>query len=104
MPWGKHRGKPLSEVPISYLAWVLESCTPTRTLQQAIAVEVARRLDLPRLELPSPVPIALRRTARKIVKAGFRAAAIKAHPDQGGTHEAMRQVLEAKDALERVLG
>jgi hypothetical protein len=106
MPWGKHRGKPLLEVPISYLAWVLEACTLTRGLRQAIAADVVRRLNLPQPEPPpppGPLPVALRPAAREIVQAGFRAAAIKAHPDQGGTNEAMRQVLEAKEALERVV-
>lgn len=26
LPFGKHRGKPLSKVPSSYLAWVIQYC------------------------------------------------------------------------------
>ena len=105
MPWGKFRDTPLAEVPLSYLVWCLEQGYPRPALRAAIATEVAQRLDLPRPELPpGPVPATLRPAAREIVQAGFRAAAIKAHPDQGGTNETMRLVLEAKDALDRVLG
>jgi hypothetical protein len=104
MLWGKFRDQPLAQVPLSYLIWSLEQGDLRPALRAAIAAEVAQRLDLPRPELPpGPVPATLRPAAREIVQAGFRAAAIKAHPDQGGTNEIMRPVLEAKDALERVV-
>jgi Putative quorum-sensing-regulated virulence factor len=105
MPWGKFRDQPLAQVPLSYLVWCLERGYPHPALRAAIAAELTGRLKLPRRDPPpGHVPEPLRPAAREIVKAGFRAAAIKPHPDHGGTNETMRLVLEAKDALERVLG
>ena len=26
MPWGKHKGKPIDELPSSYLKWLAEEC------------------------------------------------------------------------------
>lgn len=30
MPWGKHRGKPLDQVPVDYWAWLLDQKDPIR--------------------------------------------------------------------------
>jgi len=42
MPFGRHRGRPLSEIPADYLAWL---CTLDlrEPLRSAVAEEVARR-------------------------------------------------------------
>ena len=107
MPWGKFRDTPLAEVPLSYLAWCLEQGYPRPALRAAIAAELAMRLKLPRPDpppSPGPVPVPLRPAARDIVRAGFRSAAAKAHPDHGGTDGAMVELLAAREALERVLG
>jgi uncharacterized protein (DUF3820 family) len=107
MPWGKYRDKPLAEVPLSYLAWCLEQGYPRPALRAAIAAELAVRLNLPRPDPPpppGPVPVPRQPAARDIVRAGFRSAAGRAHPDHAGSDTAMREILAAREALERVLG
>lgn len=51
----------------------------------------------------SAIPAAIRREAEAIVAAGFRALAAKAHPDVGGSHEAMLRLTAARDLLEALL-
>lgn len=45
------------------------------------------------------VPEELKKSAKRIIEAGFRAESKKSHPDQGGTHEAMVSLNQAKDFL-----
>jgi hypothetical protein len=133
MPFGKYRGRPLTEVPGDYLVWA-ERVAQIDALRTAIAEELARRVqaraearDQARAERDRAereraeraraehdrgersrwtrggVPSALRPIARLIVQAGFRRAAQEAHPGRGGTDDGMRAVLEAKAVLERIV-
>jgi hypothetical protein len=44
MPFGKHKGCPLTEIPAAYLRWVLRNCTNLEPgLKHAIKVEYNRR-------------------------------------------------------------
>jgi hypothetical protein len=46
MPFGKHKGTPLVDVPTGYLQWVLRNCTDLHPgLRTALARELARRLE-----------------------------------------------------------
>jgi len=40
---------------------------------------------------------------RELVEAGFRSLTHKHHPDKGGSNEAMREILEAREWLYRLL-
>jgi curved DNA-binding protein CbpA len=42
--------------------------------------------------------------SRGEVTRAFRAAALRAHPDQGGNDEAIRRVVAARTTLERAMG
>jgi hypothetical protein len=103
LPFGKYRGEDIEDVPLSYLAWLLEETRLTPDLRAAILEEVARRLGLevPRQEPPQAaiVPAELRRWAAEIVESGFRQAARRHHPDLGGSEHAMRALLEARECL-----
>ena len=46
MPWGEFKGEPLSHIPLSYLAYALESWELDAELRHAIAAEVLRRVTL----------------------------------------------------------
>ncbi len=42
MPFGKHRGKPLAELPSDYLAWLRSACDLRRIAERASVVLAAR--------------------------------------------------------------
>jgi hypothetical protein len=56
MPFGQYRGKPVSEVPDDYLAWVLRTCHVGRGLRDAIAEELHGGPELPPRPPPEPRP------------------------------------------------
>ena len=98
MPWGKHHGKPLAEVPAGYLAWVSEESGATESLKDAAREELSIRLDL---SPPSPAnrPPPSNRMVVEGIENVFRAAIRKWHPDRGGTHEAALALNQIRDAL-----
>ncbi len=108
MPWGKHRGVPLDQVPLGYLGWVLEAGYAERTpaLLTAIRIEVAQRLNLrPPPPPPSgrvgPPPQELAPVLGELVATGYKHLALKAHPDRGGSTAAMQRLNQLRDWLRR---
>jgi hypothetical protein len=43
LPFGRHKGEPLGQVPSHYLAWFLRECKPSTGLRAAVAAELTRR-------------------------------------------------------------
>jgi L-alanine-DL-glutamate epimerase-like enolase superfamily enzyme len=103
MPWGKYRGHPIREVPSGYLVWILEQTTIEEPLSRGIRDELAWRLGLQRSTLapswaaPMTLPGELASELRAMLAEGYRALALKRHPDRGGDGEAMRRVNAARD-------
>jgi hypothetical protein len=52
LPFGRHRGEPLGQVPTDYLEWFLKTCKPSAGLRAVIRAELSARPDAPR-DLPS---------------------------------------------------
>jgi len=97
MPWGKHKGEPLSAIPLSYLAYGLENCELDAELQHAIAAEVRRRVAL---LCPGCNGHAEVGRLREVIEDTRRALAVKYHPDRhGGDHALMRAVNEFASTL-----
>jgi hypothetical protein len=98
MPWGKYRGKPLAEIPESYLRWVLEEASASGpTLREAIRFE---------LDLPSESDLDTQRLAdsvRGVVRDVYRQMAIRFHPDRGGSTQAMSAINHMHDRLQEAL-
>lgn len=70
LPFGKHKGKALADVPADYLAWLLSACKLSSGLRAAVAQELHRRGRDVSAVAPSPppcVPACLR-----CGKAGYR--------------------------------
>jgi hypothetical protein len=58
LPFGRHKDKPLGEVPADYLRWALRECRLSSGLHLAVSEELRRRgIDVP----PPPPPRPLRR-------------------------------------------
>ena len=98
MPFGKHVGKPLEDVPSSYLAWLLRTCDLDDDLRRAVRNEMFVRehgrrppqqaddQDTPR-RYPPPANLP------EIVNRWYREQAMLHHPDRGGRHEVMVAIM-----------
>lgn len=113
MPFGKHKGTPLEDVPEDYLVWVLDNCeriSPTlrRAIQQVLGLEV----DEPQPRPPpgttfnsggsSGVPLSrVRAMVLEAVRKWHRTHAMRNHPDRGGRVEVAQAINAAGDELTR---
>ena len=104
--FGKHKGEPLDEVPLDYLIWLRDKVLrePLATL---LPLEIQGRLEARRPPPPPPprgtIPKELRDAAARLISAGLRAEAKKAHPDCGGTNEEMTRLNRAAEALRGIV-
>jgi hypothetical protein len=97
MPFGRHRGVLLTEVPPDYLAWLL-GLELREPLRSAVAAEAERRQRNAHTP-PAPHTPRLARDAlplaEQIITAGYRSLAQKHHPDRGGETRAMQRLNDA---------
>jgi hypothetical protein len=108
MPFGKYRGYELWEIPRGYLEWLLDNCDLHSGLANAVEEQLyGYRGSRDRYSPPPPppsapgicvppnqVPMTL-----EIVNSGYRALALKLHPDHGGDAETMRQLNALAESL-----
>ena len=97
MPFGKHRGKPICNIPADYLRWVLKSCD-NATPQLRRAIEHELRPNVPPGRAVPSVKFA------ELVPVWYRKLAQEFHPDKRGSHDAMIAVTRAKDLLVEMAG
>jgi hypothetical protein len=98
MPFGKHRGKPLAEIPGDYLRWLTGHVDLREPLRSRVLDELEGRETSsarPRLLRACPAPD----VARELVRHGMRALAQRHHPDVGGSHAEMLNVTAAAEWL-----
>jgi uncharacterized protein (DUF3820 family) len=107
MPWGKYKGRPLTEVPAGYLAWVLEECDNVRgEFRRALELELIARLGLevrPAGAFRAPAPPRPPANWSEIVRRWHREMALEFHPDRGGSNEACQALNAAHDRLQELL-
>ena len=113
MPFGKHDGKPVSELPDGYLEWAVKTLTDVDAdLRRALMAEyiaraakrAAREGGRPQTPPAAALPVAVSvDLALEIVKAGRRALALSLHPDKGGDAERMTLCNATADFLEKRL-
>jgi hypothetical protein len=120
MPFGKYKGMPFDQLPDHYIHWLVTEFEGTRPfLRQQLEEELERRKEADRAERQQRQyrkqpgyaahtnggpPAHLREWIDEIVRRGYKSTAFKAHPDQGGSDESMKQLNEAKQWLERLVG
>jgi hypothetical protein len=109
MPFGKHKGLLLSELPDSYLGWLFEQADLHGWLAAAVEHEYWERFDPP--ETPGAswpsveaMPPVMRSVCSKVVEAGYRQLTLKNHPDVGGDERAMKAINEAAYFLRGLFG
>lgn len=106
MPWGKHKGTPLEEVPTDYLVWVAGQ-RPIRPgwLRGAVDDELRRRRTKragttnQRQQSDQQTGVVVADAIRRV----FNRLALAHHPDRGGSDERMRVVNEAHQMLREEL-
>jgi hypothetical protein len=109
MPFGRHRGKKLADIPTPYLAWLLREASIEPWLERAVEAELARRdYDEPVCEAPQrnhvrvPRGVTLARALR-LIEQGRRGMARTEHPDAGGNTEIMAEINATSDWLSEYL-
>lgn len=98
MPFGKHRGVEIKDLPNDYLAWLL-----TIELRQPLAgwVEEEANRRWGEESAPANVSEGVGEMAMRIITAGYRACALKSHPDRGGDSAEMADLNAAMEVLRR---
>ena len=100
MPFGRHRGKPLTGLPDDYVLWLYDLGDLREPLRGAVEAEHARRFGGATATRPS-MNAEVRTMAGKIITTGYRSLAQDNHPDRGGTAHKMTVVNLAAEALRR---
>src|SRR5262245_27845599 len=97
MPFGRHKGWPLPDLPDSYVQWLFDCDWIHEPLRSAVDQEWMRRFhrlhnepeeDNDSVNLGSLEPED-RVLLNELIRAGYRALAQKYHPDHNGQHEVM---------------
>lgn len=115
MPFGKWRGHDISEIPGSYLDWLLREVNMSFTLDQAVKEEVlTRRSGRGRQYTPPPRPEQQTSQAvasvpwEPIVQRWHHRLVMAHHPDRGGDNRLMAIINDAvadlKEAFRQAAG
>jgi hypothetical protein len=103
VPFGKFRGQQISDVPLDYLCWLID--VAQGPLREAIEDELRWR-RAQRWHTTPPVAAIVPAPAKTLdlIEAGFRVLAKTHHPDRGGDHATMVEVLAARAWLRERVG
>ena len=93
IPFGKFQGYPLEDLPDDYFEW-LQTIELRNPLRSAVCAEAIRRANAESRDFSGAPGVAV---VDEIVSAGFKTLAKKYHPDVGGTHERMIEIIHAVD-------
>ena len=91
MPFGKHKGEPVNQLPLDYLYWLVHNTALREPLSTVVkhAYKVAMGAYDPPVKDSSDVQKAYRRLA------------LKWHPDRGGNTSAMAALNDFMEAIKR---
>jgi hypothetical protein len=99
MPWGKHKGRRLLDVPSAYLVWLVEEGDPPPWLRFEIRRLLHNRFSLTERVPPAQPDCSRCGRVRDRWPAVYSRLALAVHPDRGGSTEAMQLVVEADEFL-----
>jgi hypothetical protein len=106
MPFGKHKGCPVRDLPDSYVQWLVDGDILYGPLRDEVEAEYAYRFAAGARGTQArtaglsihiaPLHVSV---VRDIIERGYKAAAKVYHPDAGGDHAAMLELNAAADSL-----
>ena len=99
MPFGKHKGEELGNIPDDYLFWCLDHCT---SMSPSLRKAIERHLNYEPLSQANG--LLLDDDISTLVRTWYRDLAKRWHPDNGGSTDAMKAVNDAHDSLRKTLG
>ena len=91
MDFGQYKGKDLADVPASYLEYLIRDSEDKMRIWHG---ELTRRQQVEEAD---------QTMIERIAVAGYRALALKHHPDQGGTADGFRALQAAHEQLKMIL-
>ncbi len=91
MPFGKHKGKRLDEVPPNYLLWALDNMDRLSPTLRSAMEDV--------LEVRAHPPVDTVSAVCGAIKTWYRHASRKYHPDHGGSNEKQIVVNDCYESL-----
>jgi hypothetical protein len=118
MPFGRHRGEPIDTLPTDYLYWLTENVELYGRLERAIGKELERRREQKREREGERAGQARSAAAgvnvrvdpedwpffTRIIESGYKALALKCHPDHhGGDGAEMRSLNRTIEKLREQL-
>ena len=107
MPFGKYKGRDVTEVPESYLSWALGHVKLEAGLARAIVAQLGilaleRKRDRLAAECYRPIRREFERwvpSLRPLIDEWYRDLCRRLHPDHGGDHKAMVAINIAREML-----
>jgi hypothetical protein len=118
MPFGKHAGEEVCELPNGYLLWLARECDLYGDLLATVLRELRvrgfksedfesrsrrRRPASPPSAGVIHVPLAENTLFKELVDAGYHALAMRHHPDRGGDAVVMRRLISLTEEIRRQL-
>jgi hypothetical protein len=104
MPFGKHVGQKITDVPSSYLGWALQNCSRlTQSFREAIEAELASRHDRQTAPPSSSSSSSPALVLEPVIKKWHSELVMRNHPDRGGSVVVMQALNDAVDRLKKLL-
>jgi hypothetical protein len=89
MPFGKHKGENVADLPDDYLEWLHGLDDLHGKLRRAVDAEWNYRQATESCATALDLDAEDRALVAELIRAGYRALSLKYHPDQGGDSETM---------------
>ncbi len=104
MPFGKHKHKPLDEIPVSYLLWLMANVDMNPTLRYAVEEEIRSRREGARQYTRPPSQQQASQAVgtlnwESVLQRWHHQMVRRWHPDCGGSNEIMAAINSAVDNL-----
>ncbi|MHB8955439.1 MAG: J domain-containing protein [Pirellulaceae bacterium] len=96
MPFGKHMGQAIEDIPTGYLRWLL-TIDLLPHLQYAVQQELSNRKAGAQRQPPPKTPAVID------LAGWYRRLSMRFHPDRGGSKEAMQAINAARELLEEMI-